>query len=150
MALKDIKIPTVEVPVGQDSSFAVRGLSTSDIEVLVRRHGSDLRQLFDEYVNGADLTKLNFTQLTPMLKKIVGRLPGLITDVIAIGADADEDDMKILNRLPGAAQVAAVSNIITMTLSVNGEMGNGLEMVIKALASMNGGLGEILKVQANA
>lgn len=141
MALKDIQIPKVDVKVGTDSSFAVRGLSTSDIEFLVRAHGESMRELFNDFVNGE--TKL--TDLGPVLKQLISRAPRLVVDVISLAADADAEDAVIIARLPISAQVNALTSIVGLTLSVEGDMGKALETAIQVLGSVNGGMGEMLK-----
>lgn len=141
MALKDIQIPKVNVMVGTDSSFAVRGLSTSDIEFLVRAHGESMRELFNDFVNGE--TKL--TDLGPVLKQLISRAPRLVSDVINLAADADAEDALMTPKLPIAIQVNALTSIVGLTLSVEGDMGKALETAIKVLGSVNGGMGEMLK-----
>lgn len=148
MALKDIKIPKVDVAVSADSSFAVRGLSTSDIEHLVRQHGGELRQLFDEFVNGGGKAT-ELTDLGPVLKQLITRVPSLVVSVIALAADADEEDSKVIPQLSISTQITALTAIVGMTLSVEGDLKKAMETAIKALGGVNGGLGEILKGIAN-
>lgn len=145
MALKDIQIPKVNVMVGTDSSFAVRGLSTSDIEFLVRAHGESMRELFNDFVNGE--TKL--TDLGPVLKQLISRAPRLVSDVINLAADADAEDALMTPKLPIAIQVNALTSIVGLTLSVEGDMGKALETAIQVLGSVNGGMGEMLKGLTN-
>lgn len=145
MALKDIQIPKVNVMVGTDSSFAVRGLSTSDIEFLVRAHGESMRELFNDFVNGE--TKL--TDLGPVLKQLISRAPRLVSDVINLAADADAEDALMTPKLPIAIQVNALTSIVGLTLSVEGDMGKALETAIQVLGSVNGGIGEMLKGLTN-
>lgn len=141
MALKDIKIPKVDVMVAADSSFAVRGLSTSDIEHLVRAHGESMRDLFNEFVNGE--TKI--TDLGPVLRQLISRAPRLVADVINLAADADAEDALMTPKLPVAIQVNALTCIVGLTLSVEGDMGKALETAIRVLGGVNGGMGEMLK-----
>lgn len=148
MALKDIKIPKVEVAVSADSSFAVRGLSTSDIEHLVREHGGELRNLFDEFVNGGGKAT-ELTSLGPVLKQLITRVPTLVVSVIALAADADEEDALMIPKLAVSTQITALTSIVGLTLSVEGDLKKAMETAILALGGMNGGLGEILKGLAN-
>lgn len=148
MALKDVKIPKVEVAVAADSSFAVRGLSTSDIEHLVRQHGGELRKLFDEFVNGGGKST-ELTELTPILKQLITRVPTLVVSVIALAADADDEDRAMIPKLSISTQITALTAIAGLTLSVEGDLKKAMETAIKALGGVNGGLGEILKGLAN-
>lgn len=144
MALKDIQIPKADVQVSANSSFAVRGLSTSDIEHLVRTHGQSLRELFNEFING-DAKAAKLSDFGPILKQLVTRVPTLVADLINLAADADEEDAKITPKLPVAVQAAALAAIAGMTLNTEGDMGKALETAIKLLGGMNGGLGEMLQ-----
>ncbi|MDX0622904.1 hypothetical protein GOD54_23680 [Sinorhizobium medicae] len=139
MALKDIQIPKVDVEVTPGSSFAVRGLSTADIEHLVRLHGTALRELFTQYMSG-DRKKIKATEMLPILKDVVSKVPALVVDVIALGADADEDDIKVLKKLSSGVQLNALSKIAGMTLNVEGDLGNVLETVIQLLGKVNTGM----------
>lgn len=139
MALKDIQIPKVDVEVTPGSSFAVRGLSTADIEHLVRTHGTELRELFTQYMSG-DLKKIKATQMLPILKDVVAKVPALVVDVIALGADADAEDIKVLKKLSSGVQLTALSKIAGMTLNVEGDLGNVLETVIQLLGKVNTGM----------
>lgn len=147
MALKDIKIPTADVQVTTDSSFAVRGLSTFDIEHLVRTHGPALRELFDEFMNG-DTKATKLVDLVPVLKELVTRAPLLVTDIIGLAADANEEELAILRKLPISILISALGTVAGMTLSIEGDLGKAVEMAIQVLGGMNGGLGEMLKGMA--
>lgn len=139
MALKDIQIPKTEVPVGADSSFAVRGLSTSDLQHLLQQHGESMRDLFKDFVNGG-ATQLSKLELGPIVKELLERAPALVHDVISLAADADEEDRAMVPKLPASSQLAALGAVFTLTLSTDGELGNGLE----ALTTMLGGLNEVM------
>lgn len=142
MGLKDIQIPKVEVSVGAGGSFAVRGLSTADIEHLVRTHGTDLRALFTEFMSGK-LDELTKGDMAPVLHKLLGRVPGLAQDVIALAADADEEERAIVKQLSAGVQVDALIKVATLTLSTEGDLGNALGAVVQALGLVNQGVAEI-------
>lgn len=148
MALKDIQIPKVEVPVGSGGSFAVRGLSTADLEFLVHTHGESMRGLFDEFVNGK-AKSLDKLEIGPVLLELLKRAPVLVQDVIALAADADDDDRAVVAKLPTSAQLSALGSIFTLTLSTNGDMGNALEMVTQLLGSVNEAMAGQLKSAAS-
>lgn len=140
MALKDIQIPKVEVPVGAGSSFAVRGLSTSDLQYLIQQHGESMRGMFNEFVNGKTM-QLSKLEIGPILKELLNRAPTLVHDIIALAADAEDDqDRAIIKKLPASSQITALGGVFTLTLSTDGDMGNGLE----ALTTMLGGLNEVM------
>lgn len=148
MGLKDIKIPTVDVLVSEGNSFPVRGLSTDDINYLVRAHGSDLKELWDEFLeNKVDLSKLAVTEIYPLIKVVIGRVPAAMLEMIAIAADADDDDLPTLRKLPIGTQIDAVSKVLGMTLKTDGDWSKTMETVLKMLGGANGALGEMVKNQ---
>lgn len=148
MALKDIQIPKVEVPVGSGGSFAVRGLSTVDLEHLVHAHGESMRGLFDEFVNGK-AKSLDKLEIGPILMELLKRAPALVQDVIALAADADDEDRAVVAQLPTSVQMSALGSIFTLTLSTNGDMGNALETVTQLLGSVNEAMAGQLKSAAS-
>lgn len=148
MALKHIQIPTVDVQVGS-GSFAVRALNLTDIEHLVRQHGSDLRDLFKEFITDAQAGSTQLTDLVPVFKQIAGRCPELVVAIISQASDADADDVEVLRKLGLSVHIDALIKIATLTLSVEGDMGKALETVIKVLGSVNGGMGELLAAKAS-
>lgn len=143
MGLKDIQIPTADVVVGS-GSFAVRGLSTSDIEALVRLHGSDLRSIFKEFVTG-ELSSTQLSDMTPVLREVAARVPAAIVDVIYLAADGkDDEDRESIRRFSTGIQIDALGKIAALTLSTEGDMGKALETVIKVLGSVNEGAAQAL------
>ncbi|ASW27644.1 tail protein [Klebsiella phage YMC16/01/N133_KPN_BP] len=143
MALKDIQIPKADVSVGAGGSFAVRGLSTADIEYCVRTYGPELRKLWDDFVNGKRkpeeaLTEAGFTSI---FSQIVREAPALVQGIIGLAADADEADMAVLVKLPITVQIDAITKVAMQTLSVEGEPGKAIETVLAALGSLNAFMG---------
>lgn len=143
MALKDIQIPKADVSVGAGGSFAVRGLSTADIEYCVRTYGPELRKLWDDFVNGRRkpeeaLTEAGFTSI---FSQIVREAPALVQGIIGLAADADEADMAVLVKLPITVQIDAITKVAMQTLSVEGEPGKAIETVLAALGSLNAFMG---------
>lgn len=143
MALKDIQIPKADVSVGAGGSFAVRGLSTADIEYCVRTYGPELRKLWDDFVNGKRkpeeaLTEAGFTSI---FSQIIREAPALVQGIIGLAADADEADMAVLVKLPITVQIDAITKVAMQTLSVEGEPGKAIETVLAALGSLNAFMG---------
>lgn len=147
MALKDIQIPKAEVQVGSGGSFAVRGLSTSDIEHLVRTHGGELRGLFTEFMSGK-LDEMMKGDMAPVLTNLVGRVPGVVQDIIALAADADAEDKAIIGKLSAGVQVDALIKVASLTLSTEGNLGNAQGAVMKVLELVNLGVAEAMLEKA--
>ena len=152
MALKDIQIPKADVSVGAGGSFAVRGLSTADIEYCVRTYGPELRKLWGDFVNGKRkpeeaLTEAGFTSI---FSQIVREAPALVQGIIGLAADADEADMAVLVKLPITVQIDALTKVAMQTLSVEGEPGKAIETVLAALGSVNAFMGSANKELAKS
>jgi len=148
MALKDLVIPTVDVLVSEGNSFPVRGLSSIDIEYLMRKHGNDLKALWDEFLeNKTDLTQMKVEDMWPLLKQVVSRVPEAMRDLIAVAADADESDLPKLARLGMGVQATAVGQILGLTLGTDGDWSKILETVMKMVGGANGALAELLPKQ---
>ena len=148
MALKDLVIPTVDVKIA-DGSFAVRGLSSSDIEKLLATHGNEIRKLWDEFLDdGTDLTKIKATELFPLLMKIVQRLPDAVVDIIGAAADADEEDRSVLVKLPTRSHVDALSAVLGLTMGTDGDWSKILETAMKVISGANGAVEQLVQNQA--
>lgn len=141
MALKDLKVQTVEITVGA-GSFAVRGLSASDIDFLVRKQGPALRDLFNKYISGNG-AKTKLTDLKPVFAELLVSAPGVVLDVIATAADADAEETKVLASLPAGTQIQALLAVVNLTLGAD-NMGKLVDLALKATSLANGGLSAML------
>ena len=150
MALKDLVIPTVEVKVGQSGGFAVRGLSSTDIELLVRTHGNDLKGVWDEFLEkDIDLSKLQVGQIGPLIREVLQRIPAAMQDMIGLAADADDSDLAMLKKLPVGVQVSAIGSVLGLTLGTDGDWSKTMETVMQMIGGANGALGELIQQQVN-
>ncbi len=140
MALKDIQIPKADVKVGTGGSFAVRGLSTADIEHCVRTHGPELRKLWEDFVNGKRKPEeaLSEAGMKTIFGQVIQEVPDLVHGVVQLAADADEEDMATFKKLPVGVQIDALIKVAMQTLSVEGDLGKLIETVIVALNGANG------------
>ena len=139
MALKDIQIPKADVAVGTGGSFAVRGLSTADIEHLVRTNGTELYKLWEDFVSGEKKPEEALTEvgMKTIFAQIVKECPQLVAAVIGLAADADDEDMAVLVKLPVSIQIIAITKVAMQTLSVEGDLGKVIETVVTVLNSAN-------------
>ena len=147
MALKDLVIPTVDVQFA-GGSFAVRGLSSTDIEKLLREHGTELKSVWDEFLaDGTDLSKLDASMILPIIKKVMAKIPAAIIDIIGLAADADDADLSVISKLPVGLQAQAVGAVLGATLGTDGDWAKTLETAVAMIGSVNGALGELAKKQ---
>lgn len=141
MALKDIQIPKADVTVGSGGSFAVRGLSTADIEHLVRQHGDELRKLFTDFMSSQKnpAAELSESGLKGMLADLAMKVPNVIYTTLDLAAEpVDDEERAILRKLPIPIQADALFKTISLTLNTEGDLGKGLETVVMALGGVNG------------
>ena len=109
----------------------------------------ELKELYEqgvnEFVNGKTV-KLDKMAIGPVLSELMNRAPALVQDVISLAADAaDDEERAIIARLPVSSQLAALGGVFTLTLSTDGELGNGLETITQMLSGLNEAMAEKLQ-----
>ena len=113
-----------KVALAGDHSFLVRGLSLSDISVLVREYYEDLDalvQIFDT-ANGVSDWK-------PIISSLVSTAPGFAATVIAMASDEGAEVIPVIQRLPGPTQIKALVDIGELTFTEVGGVGKAVELV---------------------
>lgn len=145
MSLKDIQIPKVDVQVGT-SSFAVRGLSALDIDILVRKQGPAMQELFGKFISGGKKKKVEpMGDIQGVLKEVLMTAPTLVLDVLSLAADAkDAQELEALATLPASVQVQALISVVSLTLAGSDDMGKFVDAALKLTQTLNGGLGALL------
>lgn len=119
MSLSDFTPDTEEVVIKRakkgDMSFEVRGLSFLDISKLVKVHYDDLEGIFDLYEThgGGDLS---YIAMGKFAMALINDAPGLVSHIIALGAD-DEANLEKAQSLPLMAQIDALKAISRLTFS---------------------------------
>lgn len=138
MSLKDLKLPTDTVEVPGGGSFAVRGLSSSDLMTLLGAHSEQLSELFGIFskrLAGARVSDgavdpstidLSGIDLVAILRDVVREAPTLVAGIIWT-ADAhwtgDPADMEAAKRLPVLVQIEAIEKIGKLTFNGGGTDG---------------------------
>lgn len=120
MALMDHKTARIEIPLGDDNSFSVRGLDAEDLGVLITNHLEPISravQLYSQHSTAA-FTNSNFTQLCGVF---VTEFPGLVMEVISIAADEPEAKGVKIGLGP---QVSALTAIFKLTVEDAAGLGN--------------------------
>ena len=133
MGLSAIQIAreTVKTPGGE---FAVRGLSTSDIIVLVREHKDFLTEVFAKVSPGAKDQIVEFSEIAAYA---IANGPMTVARVIALAADSP-DEVEVAAALPFPVQLEALETIGKLTFEVSGGVKNVLETVIRLSQGMTG------------
>lgn len=144
MSLKDIQIPKVDVQVGANS-FAVRGLSALDIDILVRKQGPAMQELFGKFISGGKKKVEPMGDIQGVLKEVLMTAPTLVLDVLSLAADAkDAQELEALATLPASVQVQALISVVSLTLAGSDDMGKFVDAALKLTQTLNGGLGALL------
>lgn len=111
-----------------DNHFFVRGLSLTDLAVLIREHMPDMDAVFELFQS---LDTLKPEELTPLILSVTSQAPGLAANVIALAAG--EGDASDAERLPAPVQVQAILEIAHLTFTEVGGVGKAMEMIADLL-----------------
>lgn len=117
-----------QIVLSGDNSFFVRGLSLTDLSVLIREHMPDMHAVFELFQS---LDTLKPDELTPVVMSITSQAPGLAANVIALAAG--EGDASDAARLPAPVQVQAILEIAHLTFTEVGGVGKAMEMIAALL-----------------
>lgn len=114
---------------GGRHTFSVRGLSLSDLAVLIRTHLPDLEGLFEVFQKGGGLDDVDVLSLATSL---AAEAPGFTANVIALAA-GEVDATNSAAALPFPVQVEALVAIGDLTFKEVGGVKKSLEMVTTLL-----------------
>ena len=113
MGLKDLKLPTAEVEVPGGGSFAVRGLSFTDIRALFIKHSAEVNSVFTLIARGKEGSATP-EEASETVAHIINTAPALVAEVIAV-ASGEEDAFEEALALPFPVQVDALKKIGQVT-----------------------------------
>ncbi len=128
MPLAGYQPETRTVQIGPQNTMVVRGISLTDLAVLIREHMPDMDAVFDLF-KSVDTMKVE--DLQPLILTVVTQAPGLAANVIALAAG--EGDASDAAKLPMPVQVAALLDIGSLTFTEVGGVGKFTEMVAALL-----------------
>ena len=138
MSLKDLELPEARVQVTDEVFFTVRGLSLSDISVLLNSHGKELGLIFnkvkDELQGRSDGITANDVQ--HFARVIFDKAPDLVAKAIALAADDPGEEDKI-KRLRFTVQIIAIQEVLRLTFTTEAELKKLVEIVIQWLGKIN-------------
>lgn len=107
------------------NSFTVRGLSLSDLSVLIREYYEDLSTLVDLF----DGTKMTMQDWSPIVLPLVSQAPGLSASIIALASDEGTAAIPSILQLPAPVQIKALTDIGDLTFTEVGGVGKAVELV---------------------
>lgn len=156
MSLKDYKPLFIHIKLGADDGFAVRGLNSQDIAILLETNADILEQLFgllgdaiDAGSKGEKALKNFDARLAQAGLQIAQKSPQFMASVIALASaenSGEEGDfvelMRVAKTLPMPVQINAVIEIATQTFT---EVGG----IKKFISQVSGFLGTLKRPKAN-
>lgn len=125
MALRSYAVPRLMVVDSYGTELAdVRGINFADINLFLSMHFDDLDRLMAMWDHYHAISKredmgalMQDADFAAFLVDVVSKAPGLIVDLIAIGADANtEEDKAAISKWPMHAQVNAAAKIYDLTV----------------------------------
>ncbi len=138
MSLKDLELPSAKVQVSDEVFFTVRGLSLSDISVLLNSHGKELGMIFekvkDELQGRSEGITANDVQY--FAKVLFDKAPDMVARAIALAADDPGEEDKI-KRLRFTVQIIAIQEVLRLTFTTEAELKKLVEIVIQWLGKIN-------------
>lgn len=132
MDIGSYKAPRREVPLAGGQSFQVKGLTLTDVSVLVETHFDDLDAIIEMFTN--EKVNLSVDNLKSLATSVVSQAPGLAANLIALGAGAKDAAPNIQSEFPVGTQIKALMDIGDLTFAEVGGIKKGLEQVVALLA----------------
>lgn len=144
MGLKDLKLPTAQVVIPGNDPIVVRGLSTVEIEVLIREHRNTAVALFDQFKTQA----ANSENPISTGLEILQMAPELIARAIAMAAD-EPDAADVVLKLPTSVQLTLAGQVLALTLTVEGDLGKLMGLLMANLGKVSAVLSGLSKSLAD-
>jgi hypothetical protein len=134
MSLKDLQLPKSEVQIPGGGSFAVRGLSFTDLKKLFVKYSADMTQLFD-LISAEKGAQINVEDAGAAAATLLNQAPSLAADIISIAAD-EPDAFETVLSLPFPVQTEALTIIGKATFGTEG----GVKKFLQTASVLLGGL----------
>lgn len=133
MALADFVLPTLEVPLPDGSSFAVRGIAAQDVAILIAAHASTMETFFARFQSGEAQGQTDLA----MGMSLITEAPALMSKIIALAAD--EPGMEsVVGKLPIGIQLDALQKIAKISFEASGGVGNFADAVARLVKGTTG------------
>lgn len=114
-----------QIALADSNSFTVRGLSLSDLSVLIREYYDDLSVLVDLFSNEQGRAP----NWSAMVLPLVSQAPGLTASIIALASDEGVEAIPFVLKLSAPVQIQALTDIGDLTFTEVGGVGKAVELV---------------------
>lgn len=149
MELRQYVIPKATVPLpgkavdGVKPSFEVRGLCADDLTFLISLHHEPITRALKLYQESRE-DILATGRLNGFVLTLIKDFPALIAEVISAANDALDDETRaVVRKLPITTQLAAVTEIVRLTVEDAGGLKNLLAEMQEHLGGAVAGLSGI-------
>lgn len=133
MSLSDYTVPTAVVALS-GGQVEVRGLSLEDLAILLRNHMGDLDKLILTFAHEVR-SDVAISALVQHAVPVIREAPGLVSNLIALAADAPDEVDKV-RRMSLAAKQKIIEKIAELTF----EEAGGAKKFFASLSVMMTGL----------
>lgn len=136
--MSDLLYDTVSIQYGknEERTLTVRGLCTSDLSVLIRKHKEQLTQIYEFVEQGwqqEDVGSQAFGW------ELLEQFPGLAAHLIALAADKS-NQVDGVSKLPIPVQLKALSSIYDLTITDTGGLNDFLELATNMFTQVRTGM----------
>lgn len=140
MGLSNITIPEHKIVIGH-GHVTVRGISLSDLMVIVNVYGPQATLAFNEIQKGGSLQSSDVRLLIGTLAK---EFPDMVAAAMALAADSyNAETVEVLKRIPFNKQLEIIEAIFDATFPNEGEVKKLMESLTKMLTEVSGALTEV-------
>lgn len=146
MAIVGYKAPRREVTLSGGEPFQVKGLTLTDISVLIDTHFGDMDALVELFT--AQRVDLSLDNIKSLAASIVAQAPGFAANLIALGAGEPDAAPTIQNEFGAGTQINAIMEIGNLTFAEVGGVKKGLEQIVALLANNRKVLTKAVKKKA--
>lgn len=141
-SLQNLKIASEEVRLPDGQSFTVRGLGLHDASELLRNHGEELNNVYDDQIIGQD----ELPDVQKVAQTLMRVAPLAVIQIIAMAADDDTlEGLEAARRLPAPVHIDALIKIAQLTFHSEEQ----LKKLIEAITLGSGTLTQILQNLGN-
>jgi hypothetical protein len=139
VALKTLTVATAKIETS-GGDFTVRGLSLSDVMLLVSKDRAAIAALFHKFLQSGNDAALE--DVTKLGSALIESAPDLAAEIIAIAAD-EPDQVDVAKRLSFPAQISALEKIGELTFAAEGGPKKVVETVIRVVMGATDLLGDL-------
>ena len=137
MRLRDIVIQTTTIPVGETTSFEVRGISMNDLMVAASDYGPQLGVVFGKLQSG----EIETDDDRSTIMRLSREFPDLLAAIICLAADDYAPEMVAkMRRAPVTVTVDAVEAIFKLTFASEADIKKLMESLTRMIVAGSGAL----------